>query len=89
MELLTRIGDERISFQNIFAHCFAGARTRKGGGVEVSFVTDPDNLDLTAMAVGDAPPKKTALVLWLPPEAVEQAKADHAAGAPLPTPALA
>lgn len=86
VELLTRIGDSRIEFQNLF-HAFTGARTRKGGGVEVSFVTDPDNVDLVAMAVSDTAPKKTALVLWLPPEEVAKANADHDAGVPiLPAP---
>jgi hypothetical protein len=77
IELLERVGVERVSVQNLLLS-LASVRTRKGGQVEVSFFTGTDNLSCNE-AAGLDPVRNVGLILWLPVADVKRAKQEHEA----------
>jgi hypothetical protein len=73
-ELLGRIGDDNIQFQNI-EHDMTNIALGKGGrDCKVTFATDPKFINPTMAATGQL--KYVPLVLWLPKELVDKAMED-------------
>jgi hypothetical protein len=73
IELLERVGEDNIQLQNL-VESMDGISMR-GADSRVSFWTN--GINPTEIAVGKA--RNVGLVLWLPTELVEKAKADSAA----------
>lgn len=71
VELLTRIGDENIKFQNLVNDMTDIALPN--GASEVTFATDPRFISPNHVATGSV--AHVALVLWLPKDLVQKAKA--------------
>ena len=68
VEMLTKIGDERIEFQNL-DHDLRGAQVLKDGATELRFGTRATKP--TELAAGGT--KRIGLVLWLDRDAVNKA----------------
>jgi hypothetical protein len=68
VDLLTRIGDDKIMMQGL-STCLRGARVIKGGGTEIRFGTDAT--DPSQIMNGTSP---IGLVLWLDPKDVDAAR---------------
>lgn len=73
-EFLSRIGDDNIKFQNV-VHDLKGIQlVRKGKETQITFLTDP--AFITPNDVMSGKPRYMGIVLWLPMELVEKAKAE-------------
>lgn len=68
--LLAEIGDDNLSFQ-ILAETLTGARSKRGGLTEVSFVTDA--ITPGDVAVGKLP--RVGFIVWVEPSRVQAARA--------------
>lgn len=69
--LLAAIGDEHIVIQNLMDN-MTGATRKKNGDVQVSFVTSPNFVDLSAIAAGSRG-EFSGMVLWLRRAEIEKA----------------
>ena len=76
IELLERVGEDNVQLQNL-VESMDDISVNKRGDSRVSFWTN--GINATEIAVGKA--RNVGLVLWLPTELVEKAKADSAAAA--------
>jgi hypothetical protein len=76
VDLLTRIGDDKIRMQGL-GSCLLGARLIKGGGTEIRFATDA--MTPTEIMTGT---KRIGLVLWLEGDDVQAARDAYAAEPP-------
>ena len=82
IELLRRVGEDYVRVQNV-VESMAGIRLKGKRGrqyTEITFGTDA--ITPSDVMRNDCP--MVGLVLWLPRNLVEKAKAEHAAGAPPP-----
>lgn len=75
LELLNRVGEDNIAIQNVLTDSFIAAKKRKGGFTEISFGTDAVSCE--ELMLGR--PKRVGLMVWMPADLVEKAKAEHAA----------
>jgi hypothetical protein len=69
VDLLTRIGDPAIVFQNLDS-CFRGAQSLKGGATEIRFGTEA----VTATDIMNNTDERMALILWVKRTDVQVAK---------------
>lgn len=69
-ELLERVGNDHIKFQNLL-ESMENIQTRKDGSVAVTFLTSVNNITPNDVALGTG--KHVGLVLWLPRERVDEA----------------
>ena len=76
IELLEGVGVDKVKVQFIQA-CVSGARTRKGGEVEVSFFTDPSNFAPSDLVMPT--PRNVGMIVWMPAEDVVRVQASHKA----------
>ena len=75
VELLTRIGDDQISFQELIGSATNfQARKKPSPHTAVTFLTD----QITPSEVMAGKPRRVCLVVWLPAELVEKARKEHA-----------
>lgn len=75
IELLTRIGEDNVRLQNLLETATNFA-SRKRGFTAITFLTK----EMTPSQVMSGKPDKVGLVVWLPTDLVEKAKAAHDAG---------
>lgn len=66
-EILTAVGDENVSFQNL-QQAFTGAKLRKGGLTEVSFMTDA----VTPTEIMRGTNKLVGMIIWMPKDKVAE-----------------
>lgn len=75
-ELIARIGDDNVRFQNLFDGDVDVAKTKRG--TRITFYTDPANLTPTSAYREEGYP--VCLVLWLKRADVDRVLAEHRAG---------